>query len=262
MAKLRIRFVLNKGRRGAPLGKLGRISEQAERFLRALANDCGVDAKPGEWIAADFQNNSVQFDAEYQGAVDLDVALIFERNMEILADFDPNCDRLNGVVGESTALEYAKIGSLIDPDEEIEIGIFPSRGGNLKQRTITHSKAQTLKSKVDPIHAIGAVQGIIHSWIKEGRNPHIRVQELSTANIVRVEYQRNQYDTISEAMKDRNAVVLVSGACSYEPTSQGIMKMSLERLERTNVLSPDNFQSLIGSFPDFEYDDEFWEDAS
>lgn len=263
MAKLKIRFVLNKGRHGAPLGKLGRISEQAEKFLRSLAVDCGVPAKAGEWVAADFENHSVQFDAEYQGAVDAGIAQIFEYNMEMLADFDPDRDGLNGRVREATALEYAKIGALIDPDEEVGIGIIPHRGGSPKWRTITYSKSQTLKAKVEnPIPAIGAVQGIIHSWIKEGVSPYIRIRELSTNDLVKVEYRRNQYDIIASAMKDKNAVVLVSGACSYDRMSRGIMRMSLERLEKTDSLSPSEFDRLMGAFPEFEFDEEFWEDAS
>lgn len=34
MARIKVRLVINKGRHGAPMAKLGRISEQAEKFLR------------------------------------------------------------------------------------------------------------------------------------------------------------------------------------------------------------------------------------
>lgn len=262
MAKLRVKFILNKGRHGAPLGKLGRISEQAEKFLRALSNDSGVAAKPGEWLAADFKNGSVEFDAEYQGAVDAGIAQIFENNMELLADFDPERDGLNGLVKESTALEYAKIGSLIDPDEEIGIGILPHRGGNPKWRTITYSKSQNLRSNVEnPIPAIGAVQGIIHSWVKETGVPYVQIRELSSNQLVKVEYRPNQYGIIADAMKEKNNVVMVSGPCSYDRVSHGVMKMQLERFEKTQTLNPVDFDTLFGAFPEFE-SSEFLEDAS
>lgn len=262
MAKLKIRFVLNKGRHGAPLGKLGRISEQAERFLRALSKDSGVEAKAGEWIAADFENHSVQFDAEYQGAVDAGVAQVFEMKMELLADFDPERDGLNGLVRDVTALEYAKIGSLIDPDEEIGIGIIPHRGGNPKWRAITYSRSESLRTKIEsPIPAIGSVQGIVHSWMKGVGAPYIQVRELASNQLVRVEYSQSQYPLIADVMKDKNAVVLVSGACVYDRETHGVTRIKLERIEKANSLSTDDFDRLFGSFPDFDTDD-LWEDAS
>jgi len=262
VAKLRIRFTINRGRQGAPLGKLGRISEQADKFLRALTNDCGVPAKPGEWVAAEFENSSVIFQAEYQGAVDAGVAQVFEKRMELLADYDSERDGLNGLVKEATALEYAKIGGLIDPDEEIGLEIIPFQGGAPKRRTITYSKSQTLKTSVEsPIPAHGSIQGIIHSWVKETVNPYIQVRDLSTNQLVKVEYRQSQYDLIANAMKQKNTVVLISGDCSYERLSRGIMKMKLDRIAETSTLTTVDFDKLFGSFPEFESDD-LWEDAS
>jgi hypothetical protein len=37
--------------RGAPLSKLGKIAEQAERLLRALAIEANIDQSSGEWLA-------------------------------------------------------------------------------------------------------------------------------------------------------------------------------------------------------------------
>jgi len=262
MAKLRIRFTINKGRNGAPLGKLGKISEQADKFLRAISIDCGVHARVGEWVAADFENGSVMFDAAYQGAVDSGVAQIFEHKMEVLADFDSDRDGLNGVIRESTALEYARIGSLIDPDEEIGIEIYPHRGGKPKRRTITYSKSQTLKTKVEnPIPAYGSVQGIIHAWVKGVETPYVQVRELATNNLIKVEYARDQYSNIAKAMTEKNTVVLIAGECSYDQVSRGIMRMKLDRISESSSLSTMDFDNLFGAFKEFETDG-FWEDVS
>ncbi len=262
MAKLRIRFVLNKGRRGAPMGKLGRISEQAEKFLRALSSDSGVEVKPGEWLAAEFENGSVQFDAEYQGSVDAGIAQVFERNMEVLADFDPERDGLNGLVRDATALEYAKIGYLIDPDEEIGLGIIPYRGGAPKWRSITYSRSQSIKSKVEnPVPAIGGVQGIIHAWVKGVSRPYIQVRELSSDQLVKVHYKQNQHSIISDAMSEVNAVVLISGECVYDRVNRTVVSMDLEKLKKVKNLSPHDFDSLFGAFPELEGPD-ILDDAS
>lgn len=262
MAKLRIRFTVNKGRQGAPLAKLGQIQIQADKFLRAISIDCGVQAKQGEWLAGDFENGSVMFDVTYQGAVDAGVAQVFESKMEILADFDPERDGLNGVIRESTALEYAKIGRLIDPDEEIGIEIYPHRGGAPKRRTITYQKSQNLTAKVEsPIPAYGSVQGVIHAWVKGVSQPYVQIRELSTGDLIKVEYSAAQYSLISKAMKEKNAVVIVSGDCSYDRITRSMMTMRLHRLSEAPVLTTIDFESLFGSFPGFD-PGEVWEDAS
>jgi hypothetical protein len=261
VAKLKIRFVLNKGRRGAPLGKLGRISEQVEKFLRALTTDCGISPKPGEWIAADFENHSVQFDAEFQGAVDTGIAQVFESKMEFLADFDPERDGFNGVIKESTALEYAKIGQMIDPDEEIGVGILPHRGGSPKWRSITYSKSETLKARVEfPIASFGSIQGIIHSWFKEVPVPYFNFRELSTSALVRVEYRQSQYESIAKAIQERNMVLMISGECYFDRVDRSVLKMRLERISETVNLSTSDFDQLFGAFAAFEQDVD-WEEA-
>jgi len=261
MAKLRVRFVLNKGRRGAPLGKLGLVAEQIEKFLRALTVECGVQARPGEWVAADFENHSVQFDAEFQGAVDAGMAQVFENRLEFLSDYDPERGGLNGVVRENTALEYAKIGQLIDPDEEIGLGILPFRGGNPKWRTITYFKSERIKLQIEtPIPAHGSFQGIIHAWFKEARNPYVQFRELVTGQLIRVEYSNLQYDKIARAVRDRNMVLTIAGDCTYDPATRSVLRLKLDRIADTNSISTEEFDKLFGSFPDFQ-SDEVWEEA-
>jgi hypothetical protein len=143
MARLKIRLAINKGRHGAPMAKLGRISEQAERFLRSLAADCKIEVRPGEWLAVNFKDGSVEYDAEFQGDVQPGAGQAFVRSLELIADYDPEVEGLNVAVSPYTVLEYAKIGSLIDPDETVGIGIYPIRGRKPRWRTITYSKTAT-----------------------------------------------------------------------------------------------------------------------
>ena len=98
MARIKIRLIINKGRLGAPMVKLGRISEQTEKFLKALAADCDIESHPSEWLAVNFSNGSVEFDAEFQGDVNPGAAHVFTRNLEFLADFDPKSEGLNAAI--------------------------------------------------------------------------------------------------------------------------------------------------------------------
>ncbi len=199
MARLRLRLVLNRGRHGAPLAKLGRISEQAEKFLRALATDCNVETRPGEWLAVNFKNGSVEYDAEFQGDVNYGAAQVFSRNLEFLADFDPESEGFNGTVSETTSIEYARIGTLIDPDETVGIGIYTPRSSKLKWREMSYSKMATIRRELEaPLPTYGSLQGILHAWFKEVRDPCFQLRELATDALVRVYYPASLMATSHE----------------------------------------------------------------
>jgi hypothetical protein len=252
MARMKVRLVLNKGRHGAPLSKLGKISEQAERFLRALAGDCRIETKPGEWLAVNFKNGSVEYDAEFQGDVNVGAAEIFARNLEQLADYDEETEGLNLPVSSATALEYARIGSLIDPDEVIGLGIFPARGGKPKWRTITYSKAAAIRREVEqPLPTYGAVQGIVHAWFKEARDPYFQIREISTDALVKVLYSSNMYSDVVRACEERTSVLIVTGNMLLDRASRLTIELRAERIERVSILSTEEFERFFGSAPDF-----------
>lgn len=256
MARLRIRLVLNKGRRGAPLSKLGKIAEQTEKFLHLLAADCDVETRPGEWLAVDFENGSIAYDAEFQGDVNPAAATIFARNLEFLADFDPDNDGLNLAVNPKTALEYARIGSIIDPDEVIQLGIYPPHGGQLKWRAITYGKTASLRREIEtPLPSYGAVQGIVHSWAKEAKEPHFYLRELSTDSLVRVLYTASLYSDVAQAVQQRTTMLIVSGNMLFDRATRLATELRADRIERVAMLSTGEFEGFFGSAPDFVADD-------
>ena len=266
MARFKVRFVLNRGRHGAPLTKLGRISEQAEKFLRSLASDCNVTTQPGEWLAVNFKNGSVEYDAEFQGDVNAGDAQTFARNLEFLADFDAAAGGLNGSLSHGTALEFARIGALIDPDEVIELGIYPGRGGAPKWRNVTYGKTASLRREVEsPLPAYGAVQGILHAWLKEVREPNFQIRELSTDVLVRVMYPPTLYSAVAEAVQERTTMLIVTGDVLFNRATRQPMEIHADRIERQRMLSAAEFEGFVGSAPEFiaDLDDgDFAEEAA
>lgn len=263
MARFRVRFVLNRGRHGAPLAKLGRISEQTEKFLRSLAADCKVHTQPGEWLAVNFKDGSVEYDAEFQGDVNSGDAQIFARNLEFLADYDADTVGLNGSVSHVTAAEFAKIGTLIDPDEIIGLGIYPEHGGSPKWREITYGKTSSLRKEVEaPLPTYGAVQGIIHAWFKEAREPNFQVRELSTDFLVRVLYPASLYSDVALAVQERTTMLIVTGEVLFGRVTRQPLEMRADRIERQRILSAAEFEEFVGSAPDYiaepewDFDDE------
>ena len=148
MARIKVRFELNKGRIGAPLGKLGDISRQAEKFLRSLANDVKFGVKAEEWLAVNFRNRSVSYDAEFQGEITPADVDAFNRNLEFLADYVPGSEGANGRVPQTTALEFAKLGTVIDPDEVIGLGIYSRERSKPIWRRISYSRTAEMRASL------------------------------------------------------------------------------------------------------------------
>ncbi|MGO9400764.1 MAG: hypothetical protein ACLP19_23415 [Xanthobacteraceae bacterium] len=252
MAQLRLRIQLNKGRLGAPLSKLGRIAEQAERFLRLLAAEAEIDQSSGEWLAVNFANGSVSYDAEFQGSVTPAQAAIFNRHLEFVVDYDPDSEGPQGMVRAETLVEFARIGTLIDPDEVIGIGLYREERKRPIWRQINYAKAVTLRQELEaPLPTYGAVQGIIHSLQKEARQPYFQIRELSTDQLVRCSYNSAQYHDVAEALQERTSIVHVSGDITYDRVSRTISEMRMDRLERARVLTPAEFEQFFGSAPTF-----------
>lgn len=252
MAQLKVRFRINQGRRGAPMGKLGRIAEQIERFLRALAQDNGVEAKPGDWLALDFENHSVEFQAQYPQDVDSGVSEVFSKCLEALADYDSDAGGLNGTVSSSTALEYAKIGSYLDPDEIIRMGIISPRATQPKWREITYSNLSSLKHEIErPISAHGSVQGLMHSWFKEARDPYFQIRELSSDNLIKVFYSSDMYDKVARSTLERTTTLLVAGLMLYDRATRQATEMKADKLMSVDMVRPEEFSSIFGSAPTF-----------
>ena len=252
MAQIKLRIVLNKGRRGASLAKLGDVTRQLEKFLRSLAADLKIEVKPGEWLAENFRNSSVVWDASYQADVSTADARHFAQCMEFITDFDPDVDGPNGLVTDTTLLEYSRIGEAIDPDEAIGVGIFSPRGGKPKMRSIEYRKASRLRRAIEtPITSYGSVQGIVYSWTKEAPEPFIHVRELATAALIKGFYGSDLYSRIVVAVAERASVVHVSGKLTFDRAKRTIQEMQIERLDMVQPLSDDEFHSVFGSAPDF-----------
>jgi hypothetical protein len=234
MTGIRIRFQVNKGRVGAPLSKLGKIAEQAERFLRALAAEAEIDQASGEWLALNFDNGSVSYDAAFQGIVTPAQATIFNRHLEYVIDFDPDTEDAQGMVKPETLAEFARMGALIDPDEVIVIGLYSNGRKRPIWRQISYAKAAGVRQVVEaPLPTYGAVQGIIHSLQKEARQPYFQLRELSTDSLVRCTYTSAQYPKVADALQERTTIIHVSGDLTYDRVSRTISELRLDRLEKS-----------------------------
>jgi hypothetical protein len=172
-----------------------------------------------------------------------------------LADYDPDTQGLNLAVRPVTALEYARIGTLIDPDEEIGLGIYGLDALKPKWRKITYSSAAALKRELEtPLPSYGSAQGILYAWFKEAKEPNFQLRELSTDSFVKVFYPPSLYTDVARAVQERTTVLMVSGNMLFDRATRAATEMRADRIELMKMLSTAEFEEFFGSAPDFDAD--------
>lgn len=115
MSRLRVRVELNRGGVGVPLHKLSSVVQEAERFFQMLAQDVRIETGSGEWLAFDFDNESLNFTAEFVGPVS-------PEQVESFADaFDGSTP-----LRRATIAQFTRITDAIGQDELIGFGLYHS----------------------------------------------------------------------------------------------------------------------------------------
>lgn len=113
MARLRIRVELSRGGVGVPLHKLASVIAASQKFLTFLAEDVRIDKQRGEWLAFDFDRESLNFTAEYVGAVTPHQVEAFN------AAFDGTTS-----LRRDTISHFLQITEAIGEDEVIGFGLY------------------------------------------------------------------------------------------------------------------------------------------
>src|SRR5437868_7561805 len=115
MARLRVRVELNRGGVGVPMHKLSSVVQEAQRFFQMLAQDVRIETDRGDWLAFDFDHESLNFTAEYVGPVSSDQVHEF-------------CAAFDGVTSlrRATIAQFTRIADAIGEDELIGFGLYIS----------------------------------------------------------------------------------------------------------------------------------------
>jgi len=117
MSRLRVRIELNRGGVGVPLEKLASVVQQAQSFFRMLGDDVHIDQSQGDWLGFDFDHESLNFTAEFVGAV----------TQEQVAAFHSAFDGTTPL-RRATIAQFARIADAIEEDEVIGFGLYFNEG--------------------------------------------------------------------------------------------------------------------------------------
>lgn len=257
MARLRIKLELNPGGDGIRLDKLASISGELEKFLRSLANDCGVSSNTGEWVARGFYEGSMGAIVEHIGAVEPIAAEKFNKGIRQFASFRQDRDKFNGDFTEPTYRSFVAIGTRLDTDEAVKIGLYdeadddevsatdePDAWESIAKRTTIEVEEAVLK----PVVYEGSIQGTLGTWYKE--SDFIYVRDTVFGALVKCTYKADMYDMIYRFYKDKRAVVHVTGRVTSDRLNGEPKEIAVQKIERFDKLSDDDFDSIFGAAPD------------
>lgn len=113
MARLRVRLELNRRSSGVPLDKLASVVEETRKFFHLLAEDVHIDAERAEWVASDFDPESLNFTAEYSGPVTAEQVRAFGAAFAGATS-----------LRRTTIAQFTRIADFLGEDELVGFGLY------------------------------------------------------------------------------------------------------------------------------------------
>lgn len=115
MTRLRVRVELNRRKAGVPMEELVSVVEETRKFFQLLAEDVEIPADRGEWLASNFDPESLNFTAEFNGPASTEQVRAF-----------------GSAFGGATSLrretiaQFTHIAEFIGEDELVGFGLYQS----------------------------------------------------------------------------------------------------------------------------------------
>lgn len=236
-----------------PLGKLASVMEQTLKFLEKFAADMQIGTTEGKWLAERFENNSVDYDCRLAVPLSVPMAVRSQQGLRMIlsGNYDDPVTAL--MISPETRWEYASIAKFFDPDEQMRVGLYRDDGDEVEAwHTLDARTQRELEDAIGGKQRIfGEIQGIVHSFVKEGKRPYLSIRELSTGDLVKCYFKSEQYQAAVEVLADPDAVVFVEGETTQDPMTGEVTAMEVVDFRLAPEFSVDAFQSWVGSMPDF-----------
>jgi hypothetical protein len=113
MARLRVRIELNQRMVGVPLEKMASVVQETHKFFHLLSEDVQIQSDRGEWLASDFDTESLNFTAEYAGAVSTEQAHAFGAAFAGATS-----------LRKTTIAQFTRIADFLGEDELVGFGLY------------------------------------------------------------------------------------------------------------------------------------------
>ncbi|MHB1198262.1 MAG: hypothetical protein ACYCZ6_01635 [Polaromonas sp.] len=251
MAKLRIRFKLNPGREGVPLGKLSKQSENIEKFLRSIAADLNADDSKNGWVADHFKTGSLEETISLMSDVPDETLDQFDEAMNYLLKFGIGNKPIPSFLGVGTIECYSVMRQNLDPDERLGIGLFHPKTGKAKPFTLVDrfQLEAVGKSIETEVRYIGAVMGSTHEWNKGAEKPFIVIRELNSQELIRCNYSDGDYAKVAKLFGNKTAIVIIEGSISQNLITSKTEVLLATGFEFAPDFSGKDFDKFFGAIP-------------
>lgn len=231
------------------MSKLSELSRESQKLLRMMAEDVGI-IEGGKWVAQDFYNQGLGFDAEYQLAdVDTEQVRLYLHAVDNVALVGRESNwKVQGIRPE-TIVQSAKVAVLADEGETIRLGLlgnFPA----VEWRPLSKARAAAiLEHFTSWVEYRGMLQGVIHALYKESNPAFFEMRDFASRQLVKCIYQPNDYEKVYKALERRDGVVIVSGWIKAKRLDREISELRVERIQPTRPLSVQKLREFFGSAP-------------
>ncbi|CAN4267465.1 hypothetical protein MCEMSEM29_00440 [Methylophilaceae bacterium] len=251
MATLKIKFKLNPGREGIPLGKLSKQTENIELFLRSLIADFGFSDSAGLWLASNFKNGSVISTAEYPLIVGSDVVFEFNNGLYDLINLSiQKTADLPHQLSYKTIERFSKLREQLDADEKIGIGIFDAETSKVDWNYVNRKDLEEMAQAIDTeLTYSGSIMGYTYEWNKGAVPPYIYIRELVTDDLVKCIYKDDDYDNVSKLFQKRDSLVTVTGIIKLNRITEKHELTMANQFETAPDFSDNDYQKFFGCDP-------------
>jgi TonB family protein len=115
MNRLRVRVELNRRKTGVPIHELVSVVDETHKFFQLLAKDVQIDVERGEWHATNFDPESLNFTAEFDGPASAQQIRAFS-------------SAFGGATSlrRDTIAQFTRIADFIGEDELVGFGLYQS----------------------------------------------------------------------------------------------------------------------------------------
>lgn len=248
MSELKIKLELNKGRKGVPIDRLSKVTDEARKFFEMFAKD--VDLGEGEWIAEKFTDGSVGFDNTFVGEATSRGMAVAQKALRHISD--PHCtvDNLAYGIRRETFFQFGKIAEPLPLDDVLLIGLY---NGQPEPEMRELSKERFLEIEreiVEKTTHYGGLRGVIIALFK-GANT-IWIHDLTTSERVVCAFEQSRYSEIWSLLESKDTVVNVEGWITQKPGE--VKHLKIETIARVAEYQEGDLEKFFGVDPNFTGD--------
>jgi len=249
--KIKVELRINKDKTGVALQKLSAISDEINKFLIDLGEDCFIGKDNNIWFATNFHNSNLSFDIKNE-QVDDDKLNSLHDNFNVIvnrdiASFPPG-------INPRTLDQYTKIADKIELDEEVCFGVYENSDDDstIEWHGLTKNNiidlVPIIKSR-EIVEYWGNICGRVHAWHKESDKPHLTVRELISGDLINCFYSDKNYSMVHELLKNKAAIVYISGNIKANRYKRKIVEIFAEKFIEAPGYRDGDLDKFIGRLP-------------